>query len=309
MPVHDSIFGSKSEEIGYRDIKRTWGDEYAVYPQVPWAQLFDLEPAQWRGTTNFFYQTSVDYVLCKNGRPLLAIDFDGLGRGCDRAFKYVQVEATKDRRRKEKFDVKLRCARDNDFPYHIVSYEEFQPIGETHLTVVDAIISNVLVRAADTGQDLNDGATLGRFRIPGTKYDVPLDIFDDHTVAMNVRHNKFWHKTFQVKDQIQSMTGTAAYDVSYKASGHPALPGVPKHPWDESDMPALWRRITAFAMADWCGCTAVMVDTPVGEVSATFQMRNVGKTTETLTVAQEIADLMVWSTLLGRLRRTTGGKR
>ena len=56
-----------------------------------------------------FFKTNVDYVLCtKEGRPLLAIDFDGLGRGFDRYGTYVNVVETDDKYRKLKFDLKLK---------------------------------------------------------------------------------------------------------------------------------------------------------------------------------------------------------
>ena len=92
--------------------------------------LFTPDPL-WRNTTSYFFKTSMDYVLCTNeGRPLLAIDFDGMGRGFDRDGEYVQIEATKDRYRKSKFDFKLRYAIDNGFPYHIVASEEFNYLGD-----------------------------------------------------------------------------------------------------------------------------------------------------------------------------------
>ena len=93
MAVRDSIFGSRSEERGFRFIEHTWGEDYVVYPQIPLSALFTPDP-KWRDTSNFFFKTSVDYVLCTNeGRPILAIDFDGLGGGFDRDGEYVQVEA------------------------------------------------------------------------------------------------------------------------------------------------------------------------------------------------------------------------
>ena len=44
MAVRDSIFGSKSEERGFRSIEHTWGEDYVVYPQIPMSALFVPDP-------------------------------------------------------------------------------------------------------------------------------------------------------------------------------------------------------------------------------------------------------------------------
>ena len=147
MAAKDSIFGSKSEERGFRTIEHTWGAEYKIYPQIPLSGLFPPDP-NWRDTSNFFFKTSVDYVLCTNeGRPILAIDFDGMGGGFNRDGEYVQVEPTSDRFRKVKLDTKLRFSKRNDFPYYIVSSQEFNFLGAgIELTVVDGIIGSIIAK-------------------------------------------------------------------------------------------------------------------------------------------------------------------
>ena len=200
MSVKDSIFGSNGEKRGYQTIKRSWGDKYEVHSQLPWSQLFDIGP-EWRGTKPFFYQTSVDYVICyANGFPLLAIDFDGLGRGYDSRGRYVQGEATKDRYRKKKFDIKLECARANKFPYHIVSYEEFTPFDDSHLTVIDEIISYDLSLHDWMYQDLSD----------------PSMVRDQD--EMHWRHSKVFQETGKVRRHVHSITGTGSYRKSLSSA-------------------------------------------------------------------------------------------
>ena len=81
MAVKDSIFGSKREERYFRSIEHTWGTDYAVYPQIPLSEILDADPEFLEDEKDFFYKTSVDYVLCSHGsRPILAIDFDGMGK-------------------------------------------------------------------------------------------------------------------------------------------------------------------------------------------------------------------------------------
>ena len=52
-----------------------------------------------------------------------------------------------DRSRKRKFDIKLRFSQQNDFPYYIVSSEEFKFLGDgIELTVVDGIIGSTIAK-------------------------------------------------------------------------------------------------------------------------------------------------------------------
>ena len=144
MAVKKSIFGSKSEKRGFLSIEGTWGGKYRIVPQFPWSALFEPDNEIGRNTSNLFYKTSVDYVLCtkdKDGEPLIAIDFDGMGKGFNRGEKYIQEVETSDRFRGDKFDFKLRYARKNNFPYYVIAGEEFEYLDEeTNLTIVDGLI-------------------------------------------------------------------------------------------------------------------------------------------------------------------------
>lgn len=96
---------------------------------------------------DFIYKTSVDYTLCKkDGKPLLSIEFDGLGHGFSKGGEYIQLVPTaKDEYRKLKLDLKLRIANEIGYPLFVVSYDEKEPIGPgLHLTVVDGIIGMTL---------------------------------------------------------------------------------------------------------------------------------------------------------------------
>ena len=287
MAVQDSIFGSKSEERGYRSIERTWGGKYAVYPQIPLSALFKPDP-NWRGTSNFFFKTNVDYVICSNeGSPILAIDFDGLGRGFDRNGEYVQVEATQDRYRKRKFDIKLRFARENNFPYHIVSSDEFNLLGDdVQLTVVDAIIGQTLANTSfsDRVQSFIDEHAEEIDMQPNWyKGEYVQDLIIDLEVDCEAEHSKIWQKKSEVYSEIYSITGRHSYSQSYHFTEEP---GVPSVAWDRVEV---------------CGCLVTIFDTPVGEVSEIFKMRNLGYSAPSL--VHDIGDLMAWSKLLRLLRR------
>lgn len=70
------IFGSGGEKRGSVSIERTWGDSYRVFPQFPFSALFEPDESI-RDTSNFFFKTSVDYVLYTNGGEPTLPHFDG----------------------------------------------------------------------------------------------------------------------------------------------------------------------------------------------------------------------------------------
>ena len=230
MSVKESIFGSKGEERGYRAIERTYGDKYKICAQFPWSQIFTPD-ANWRDTSNYFFKTSVDYLIASNkGRPICAIDFDGLGRGFDRSGEYVQVEESKDPFRKVKFDFKLKWAKKNNFPYHIVSSDEVNLLGEdVHLTVVDAIISHILVYGS-----LND-----RFQSFVDEHAEEIDMQPDWykgeyvqdlalqlETELEAEHSVIWRKQSEVRSQIHSIVGTCSFPWSYGYVDPPECPSL-----------------------------------------------------------------------------------
>lgn len=200
MAIKTSVFGSRGEERGFRSIEHTWGEEYRLFPQVPFSAIF--EPDDTLGSTsNFFFKTSVDYTLCtKGGVPLLAIDFDGLGRGFNRDGQYVEVERTTDLYRKVKFDFKLRYAMKNDFPYYIVASDEFEHLDqETNLTIVDDLIGYELAHKdfeermpslVEEHQDAIDNLS------PHDRYEYIQDLVVEREVTSDLKYNRITHKTW-----------------------------------------------------------------------------------------------------------------
>ena len=292
MSVKDSIFGSKGEERGFRSIEHTWGEKYRLYPQFPWSALFTPDP-RWRDTSNLFFKTSVDYVLSTvEGQPLLAIDFDGMGDGFDRNGEYVPVRLTPDRHRKAKFDFKLRYARENNFPYHIVASREFCQLGDgIDLTVVDAIIGSIIARKYfwEQAQFLIDehvAEIANQPRWYQSEYANHLLI--DLETECEVEHDPIVQKTFEVWNQITAITGE---EVLYSHSNrHFAEPELPTD--FESRLEAM-KKVVAW------GCVTTLFGTPVGEVSDVATVR-----ANTCAVSiSNIAELMAYSKLLRLLRR------
>lgn len=183
MKISGSVFGSENEKELFKTLQSNWSDRFDLWPNLPFTNIIDIGSSQlsakeekfikelaeylWPNLTStkinekindivnfrlsakeekFIYKTSVDYTLCKkDGKPLLSIEFDGLGHGFSRNGEYVQLVSNKDKYRKLKLDLKLRIAREIGYPLFVISYDEKEPIGpELHLTIVDGIIGMAL---------------------------------------------------------------------------------------------------------------------------------------------------------------------
>lgn len=306
MAVKKSVFGSKGEERGFRSIEHMWGEEYRAFPQFPFSALFEPDESV-RDTANLFFKTSIDYVLCtKEGQPLLAIDYDGLGRGFDRDGQYVPVEETPDSFRKLKFDFKLRYAKRSDFPYYVVASEEFRHLDkEIELTVVDGIIGSVLAR-----RDFEDRISAlvedHRDVIDG----LPPDVQDAYTQALvnwqevisDTEYNPITQRLARIRGQILSISDSMSWREEcryYKEPELPDLDGIGLF----SSVESLEARIAAMEKVERLGCVCTLSDTPVGEVADSAWMRNVGTYSQSLSLIAEIARLLAFSKLLRLLQR------
>jgi len=147
MRIKNHVFGSKRERELYRTLRSHWAP-WPIYPQLPFQAIIDFQtsPSLSGKEKGFLRRTSVDYTFCgKEDRPILSIEFDGLGDGFSRDVEYVQQKHTDDPMRKTKFDLKLRVCREAGYPLLIVASEEAQSIGpELHETIVDGIVGQIL---------------------------------------------------------------------------------------------------------------------------------------------------------------------
>ena len=145
--IRPSVFGSGSERELFTRIQSQWGNQFDIYPSLPFANIIDIRLLDLTDEERrFLYSTNVDYTLCtKEGQPLMSVEFDGFSRGYSRRGQYVQMRVVEDSRRGWKLDLKVRIATQVQFPFFIVSYEEKNPISErTHLTILDGIIGQAL---------------------------------------------------------------------------------------------------------------------------------------------------------------------
>jgi len=158
MAVKKNVFPSKSERKHYYLLRRTWGDKYNIYQNLPFLNIFtfenliniedftELEISD--VDKNRLKKTSVDFTLCdKKDNPILSIEFDGMQDGFNVGEKYYPGNINKilNPWRTKITELKLRVALGSMFPYFVVGYKPFQEFKrDFQLTIVDGIIGEVL---------------------------------------------------------------------------------------------------------------------------------------------------------------------
>src|SRR5439155_11051617 len=130
MKLRDSIFDSAAEASAFRSLRTRWSSKLALYPQLPLAKIIEVEEQEVTHPELYFYRTtSVDYTFClSSGRPLLSIDFDGIGGGYSREGVYYPKRETPDPNRELKMLSKLEWTRAVGYPLVVVSCEEMEPL-------------------------------------------------------------------------------------------------------------------------------------------------------------------------------------
>jgi hypothetical protein len=147
VTLRKTVFDSLSERDLFQALRTTWSDRLNVFAQLPFSKILDFEHSSLTpGERDYLLKTNVDITVCtKEHRPLLSLEFDGIGHGFSRRGEYMQVVPTSDPYRKLKLDLKLRLAKEDQYPLFVISYDEKNPASpSTTLTIVDGIIGQVL---------------------------------------------------------------------------------------------------------------------------------------------------------------------
>lgn len=147
MKLRNTIFDSKSEIDAFHSLQTRWSPKLNLYPSLPFSKIVEIKPEELSiKEKEYFYKTNVDYTFCyPNGKPILSIEFDGMGGGFSRNDIYIQQRETSDPYRKLKLDFKLKIAKMINYPLIVISYEETTPIHEKDsLLIVDGIIGQYL---------------------------------------------------------------------------------------------------------------------------------------------------------------------
>lgn len=144
MKIRDKVFRSESERELFTALHTMWSDHFNLWSSLPFLNIIDVDKAEViRGEWDTISKTSVDITLStkQEDRPVVSIEFDGMGHGFSRDGKYIQMHPSQDPYRKLKLDLKLRIAEQVNYPLLVLSYEEKHPIGVTlALTIADGIV-------------------------------------------------------------------------------------------------------------------------------------------------------------------------
>lgn len=300
MKIRQSVFGSRSERFLYKALKTRWGKRFNLFPSLPFPNIIDIEAGEvtekeWQ----FLLKTSVDFTLCeKEGdKPLLSIEFDGLGHGFSRKGKYIQFVPTEDAYRKLKLDLKLRIAWEVGYPFFVVSYEESLPFGwEMDLTIVDGIIGRVLARRhfLEVMNEMSQEELEEHIKILASIYPEGSRDRDgyiqDIVVGEEVQAELLWDPIAKEASKLQEqlLQRHVIKSWSYRFVEEPPVPIPP----DFFDTEALKKRIEAINYAVRVGCV-YSIATSFGEVEKTAWVRNIeGFGVSPLTISENIAELL-----------------
>ena len=298
--IRKSVFGSRGEKELFSSLHSQWGAKFDLWPSLPLAQIIDVESVGHylkEKELDFFLKTNIDYTLCtRSGKPILSVEFDGLGKGFSRQGEYVQQAPTTDPHRKLKLDLKLRVAQNEKYPFFVVAFEESKSLDkDISLTIVDGIIGQVLAK-----KEFRESLR--------TLYDDHRDIIESLPSSSqqdNVQDLVWDAETLaELKwDPIAKLAAKYEHDAfergiikSYKTEylNDPELPNGDPF----TDLSVLEKRIEAMKNAVRVGCR-IIADTPKVAIIETVWLRNFeDNLVSPLHIAGNIAELLVFKRAL-----------
>lgn len=293
MKIRNTVFGSAYERALYKALVTRWSDKLRIYPNLPFPNIIEVDESDAPpNERNFLLKTSVDYTVCdKSDRPILSIEFDGIGEGFSREGEYVsQVVSTKDPNRRWKFKLKLRVCQELEYPLFVISYEEATPIGAgLHLAIVDGIIGHYMTsrnlgEAIDELYQQSDIDELPRLLRDEAIQDLVLEA----ETALEFEWNPIIRKAYELEATLWGK-GFCGGGERYEWLDEPGTPPVPR---DWLDVEGFRQRIEALKKAKRVGCRHTL-RTSLGEVSAEAWIRNIeGHGVSAVSLVHDIAELL-----------------
>jgi len=270
MSLRNSIFDNHERNL-YKHLKSIWGKIFNIYPQLPFTKIFDIDTLNVNeGERDFLLKTNIDYTICdKKDRPLMCIEFDGMGGGYSREGKYIpnlKIIPLKGRElRKRKLELKLRIAKEHQFPFFVVSFEETKELipEKIHLTILDGII----------------GKTIGRIKFREGINKFLKDLEDEiNSIKDEEQRHKYIHdaittyeamvdldpianKAFEIMAILAKRKIKSSEGIIFKPFTEPELSEIK----DEFDIEGLEKRLEARKNVEWVGCE-VVCETPKGVI-------------------------------------------
>ncbi|HXI85044.1 MAG TPA: hypothetical protein VNL17_13240 [Verrucomicrobiae bacterium] len=299
MKLRPSIFDSKSEAEIFRSLSSRWTPKLALYPSVPFPKIIEVSGEELRPKErDFFYKTNIDYTFCVgSGRPILSIEFDGIGGGYSKNGAYIPARPTIDPYRKLKLDFKLKLARKVNYPFVVVSYDEARMFdSDESLMFLDGIIGEVV--AQDEFQrrvaEMYEESRPEIGRIEGADRD---ELLQDLVLAAEVEAEMAVDPVAQKASQYECLASDRklAQRISESYLHDPPLPDMK----DFFDVRALKARIAGIQKAVEVGYE-ITVDTPKGHVREAVWLRNFeGLGISPSSIAKKIAEYLVFKRACG----------
>ena len=281
MKLRTSIFDSKSEARAFKGLASRWSSKLTLWPQLPLAKIIDLEPSDDISESEraFFYKTNVDYTFCSlDGQPRFSVEFDGMSGGYSREWIYFPARETiPDRARPRKMQLKLSWAEQVFFPIVVVSFDEVHAVAEEDaMTVLDGIVGQHLANHA-RHEKVAALAEEYAFELEELDGDAKSLFIDDHIMApaeveAEMENDLLEQRLDELHDEFVALGGGSGW--------HPHSMWDPEPPdppmlGDPDYRRRMWTRLQAINQSRRVGCR-VDLQSPMGEISATFWMRNVG---------------------------------
>ncbi len=301
--IKTSVFGSKAEKELFTSLRSRWGTRFDLWPSLPLAQIVDVGSVRRylkKKEIDFFLKTNVDYTLCtKEGRPILSVEFDGLGKGFSRRAEYLQQAPTTDPHRKLKLDLKLKVAQREDYPFFVVSFEESNSLHEDiGLTIADGIIGQVLARreSHEMLQSFFDSIEY-RDRIESlpsnSQYDYVQELVWDAGTLAELRYDPIADQAWKYECETSEKGIVRGYRIEHLWD--PKVPDLPDgDPFTDLSLSILKKRIAGIKNAVRVGCR-IIVDTPKVAIVETVWLRNFeGNAVDPSHVADNIAKLLAF---------------
>lgn len=305
MKPRRTIFDSENERELFTAIHGTWEPHYRLYPHVPYANLIDLDPQRLDpAELSFLHKTTVDYALATApGRPVLALEFDGLGHGFAKDGHYVQkVHSRRDPKRQWKLDLKCRVAEAAGFPFAVVSYDEKTVVDEqANLTVVHGMIGGFLAKH-HMGDRIRELMELEADTIANLSPREQYDYVQDYVILpaeldADTEWNPLVRRAIELQEEVESIWRVGGAGMSW-----PDEEGLPPEADPESPTFDPLARAEWLRAAPRTGWTAT-IETPLGRIEQTIWVRNIHMPgTGALHVAGQVSELLAWQEALRQAR-------
>lgn len=268
MAVRDSVFGSGSEREHYHHLFTEWGENWRVYHNLPYLQIFDLDQlrAELTGREQArLKKTSVDYTLCdEDDAPLLSVEFDGLGQGFNLGDEYRTRGTAPSPWRKEIMNLKLRIAHSSDYPFFVVGSSMFEQVtSELRLTLVDGIIGTVLANRKK--RKLIPEYLAQRIGDSTERDEEERRKIQDEIMGLEVQAEMDYDPLSQARWERAAEVTNLRWRI--EPVFDPPLP-------EATSLKNVKKRIDGMVEARLVGCRVTLLDTGHGEVSATAWIPN-----------------------------------